>query len=229
MAVYRLDDGLWFPSPYNGERNGLVAVGGDLSPERLLLAYSNGFFPWYSYKNKKEPYWYCPLDRFVIFPSEIHVSHSMKQVFNQHRFEVTFNQCFERVMEECAEVDGRNLEYGAWIGPDMIKAYTRLHHYGFAASVEVWEPSAYAEGEKDLVGGLYGVVIGNAFFGESMFSHVANGSKIALITLARHLEKQDCCFIDCQFETRHLLSMGGRHIPYDEYVDLIDMEKRLHF
>lgn len=219
MAIYALDDELWFPDPHDGEPDGLVAIGGDLSVDRLLLAYSHGFFPWFGFRNWPVPAWYCPLDRYVIFPSEIHVSHSMKQLMKQDRYIVTFNRCFDGVIHGCAVVDGRIEENGAWLGPDMIEAYTELHRRGYAASVEVWEPDA--EGRTSLAGGLYGVVLRNAFFGESMFSAVPNASKLALIHLARRLESLGAVLIDCQFETPHLRSMGGRHISYDRYMELL--------
>lgn len=221
MAVYRLNDKLWFPDPHDGEPDGLVAVGGDLSAERLLFAYGNGFFPWYSFYLFEEPKWYCPLDRFVIFPDEIHISHSMKQLMKQGKFQVTINQCFEGVIKSCAAVDGRNEEFGAWIGPDIIEAYTELHRRGRAVSVEVWKPD---NDRLILAGGLYGVMQKGAFFGESMFSLEPNASKLALITLAIEFGKAGGKFIDCQFETPHLKSMGGRHISYEEYMGILDME-----
>ena len=227
MAVYRLDDELWFPDPYQGEESGLVAVGGDLSVNRLLLAYSNGFFPWFSFRYRKEPHWYCPLDRYVIFPNEIHISHSMKQLMRQNKYVVTINQDFEGVIRGCSIVDGRIQEGGAWLGPDIIKAYTELHRLGYAVSVEVWEPSDVSDGNctKKLVGGLYGVAIRRAFFGESMFSLVPNASKLALIYLAEILAKNDGVFIDCQFETPYLNSMGGKHISYKRYMELLNNNK----
>ena len=214
MAVYQLDKDLWFPDPHLGEDDGLVAVGGDLSVDRLLLAYSNGFFPWFSYRNNQEPLWFCPLQRFVIFPSEIHVSHSMQQLINKGQLKPTINKDFEGVIQGCATAQNRNKEEGAWLGPNMIEAYTELHRQGFAASVEIWD-------EGRLVGGLYGVNLGNAFFGESMFSLVPNASKLALIHLARMFEILGGKLIDCQFETPHLRSMGGRFIPYEEYISII--------
>lgn len=214
MAVYQLDKDLWFPDPHLGEDDGLVAVGGDLSVDRLLLAYSNGFFPWFSYRNNQEPLWFCPLQRFVIFPSEIHVSHSMQQLINKGQLKPTINKDFEGVIQGCATAQNRNKEEGAWLGPNMIEAYTELHRQGFAASVEIWD-------EDRLVGGLYGVNLGNAFFGESMFSLVPNASKLALIHLARMFEILGGKLIDCQFETSHLRSMGGRFIPYEEYISII--------
>lgn len=214
MAVFQLDNDLWFPDPHLGEEDGLVAVGGDLSIDRLLLAYSNGFFPWFSFQHRKEPLWYCPLQRFVIFPNEIHISHSMKQLINKHQYEITINKDFDGVIRGCATAQNRNEEEGAWLGPDIIKAYTELNRQGFAVSIEVWD------GQR-LVGGLYGVNIGSSYFGESMFSLVPNASKLALIYLARTLENLGGKLIDCQFETPHLLSMGGRYIPYEEYISII--------
>jgi leucyl/phenylalanyl-tRNA--protein transferase len=189
-------------------------VGGDLSVDRLLLAYSNGFFPWYSFQYQEEPLWYCPLQRFVIFPNEIHISHSMRQLIKSRKYDVTTNRDFEGVIHGCATAQSRNQEDGAWLGPDIIGAYTELHRQGFAASVEVWE-------DKQLVGGLYGVTIGSAFFGESMFSLVPSASKLALIFLAKFFEVHGGKLIDCQFETPHLRSMGGRYISYEEYMNLL--------
>ena len=214
MAVFQLDKDLWFPDPHLGEDDGLIAVGGDLSVDRLLLAYSNGFFPWFSFHHRNEPMWYCPLQRFVIFPHEIHISHSMQQLINKNRYRLTLNLDFEGVIRGCATAQNRNKEDGAWLGPDIIKAYTELHRQGFAASVEVWE-------ENRLVGGLYGVNLGKSFFGESMFSLVPNASKLALIHLARMFETLGGQMIDCQFETSHLRSMGGRFISYEEYISIL--------
>lgn len=216
MPVFRLDtDSIWFPTPRLGEPDGLVAVGGDLGTERLLLAYANGFFPWYSFRDCDEPLWYCPMDRFVIFPADIHISHSMRLLIKQHRFRVSLGTAFDRVVEGCATANHRDTLDGAWLGPDIVEAYTRLHRLGFATSVEVWD------GDR-LVGGLYGVVLKRAFFGESMFSLVPNASKLALIALAQRLAQLGWHFIDCQFETPHLRTMGGSHIPYARYMALLD-------
>ena len=219
--IVRLDDKPWFPDPRYGEDDGLVAVGGDLSVDRLLLAYSYGFFPWFSFRNSEEPYWYCPLQRFVIFPKEIHISHSMRQLINQNRYMVSINKDFDGVIRGCATAQNRDTEEGAWLGPDIIKAYTELHRQGLAASVEVWEQQA--DGHR-LVGGLYGVNMGKAFMGESMFSLVPNASKLALIHLARLFESLGGLMIDCQLETPHLRSMGGRYIPYEEYLAILRQE-----
>lgn len=209
--VWQLDDNLWFPDPRLGDDDGCIAFGGDLSVDRLLLAYQHGIFPWFAYRTG-EPVWYCPMQRFVIFPDEIHVSHSMRTLMNKGRYRLSLNEDFEGVISNCSQL--RIDEDGAWLGPDMMAAYTELHHQGFAASVEVWE------GER-LVGGLYGVNIGTAFFGESMFSLVPSASKLALIHLAHIMKETGGSIIDCQFHTPHLESMGGRYISYDEYMQLI--------
>jgi len=216
--VWRLsDDPTLFPDPYYGDEDGLIAVGGDLSPERLVNAYSNGIFPWYGFKEEKEIMWWCPLDRFVIFPSEIHISHSMRQLINKGTYRVTINQAFDQVIEGCSKADARFAKTGAWLGPDMIKAYKEMHTLGLAASIEVWNLAG------ELVGGLYGINIGNNFFGESMFSLAPSASKLALIYLAQQLEPLGG-IIDCQFETEHLKSMGGRHITYGEYMNYLRTE-----
>lgn len=209
--VYLLNEQLVFPDPRFGDPDGLLAVGGDLSIDRLLLAYSYGIFPWYAFRNKQIQWW-CPLDRFVIFPDEIHISHSMRNLMHKGKYEVSLNRDFAGVIQGCSE-QRIDLE-GAWLGPEMIEAYTRLHEQGFATSVEVWE-------DEQLVGGLYGVTIGRCFFGESMFSRVPSASKLALIFLARLMQARGGTLIDCQFETAHLKSMGGRYIDYDTYLQYV--------
>jgi len=159
----------------------LLAVGGDLSVDRLVLAYSHGIFPWYGFKEENEILWFCPMDRFVIFPKKIHVSHSMRTLVNSHRYRATFDRSFDEVISACSKVGGRDRQCGAWLGSDMIAAYHRLHERGLARSVEVWEGDS-------LVGGLYGVTLGRSFFGESMFSLHPSASKYALIALARWME-----------------------------------------
>ena len=188
--VFALTDEITFPDPHYGDPDGLLAVGGDLSTDRLILAYSNGIFPWYTFQEGMIQWW-CPLERFVIFPD---------------------NQAFDEVIRKCGEL--RMDMEGAWLGPEMIEAYTLLHEQGFAASVEIWE------GEQ-LVGGLYGVTLGRCFFGESMFSQVPSASKLALIHLAQFFGEHGGVLIDCQFETPHLKSMGGRYISYEEYMELL--------
>lgn len=232
--IYLLNDEIGFPDPRQGDDDGLFALGGDLSPDRLLLAYSYGIFPWYAFRAEDtheslidqetgKPYiqWWCPMQRFVIFPKEIHISHSMHQELKKvesGEIQVTLNSDFAGVMDRCGAVScGKNREEleGAWLGDEIKKAYTRLHEMGYAASVEVWDK------DHNMIGGLYGVTVGNGFYGESMFSLRPSGSKIALIMLAKFLEGRGVALIDCQFETPHLKSMGGRYISYDEYLELL--------
>lgn len=220
--VVQLDDKLWFPDPHNGEPDGCIAVGGDLSVDRLLLAYSNGIFPWYAFRYD-DPVWFCPMQRFVIFPDEIHISHSMRSLMNKGKYRLSINEAFGSVINTCGKL--RLHEEYAWLGPEMTEAYKELYRQGFAASVEVWEilekPLLDGLVKEKFVGGLYGVTIGNTFFGESMCSLVPNASKLALIHLAKTMQQNGGKLIDCQFETAHLKSMGGRFIPYDEYMKII--------
>lgn len=211
MPVYRLrENEISFPDPELAEKDGLLAVGGDLSVERLLLGYCNGIFPWYN--PGEEIIWWCPKERFLIFPQEIHVSRSMKKYIKKHKIEIRLNRDFQDTMHRCRMK--REQEEGTWIGDDMEAAYLAMHKEGYAASVE-----AYEDGE--LSGGLYGVVIGRCFFGESMFSEKENGSKTALIGLSGILKNNNFYFIDCQFHTAHLESMGGRYVEWEEYVKML--------
>ncbi len=206
------DTTMAFPDPRLAEPDGLLAIGGDLSPKRLISAYARGIFPWFSFRDSEVPQWYCPRQRFVIFPQDIHVSHSLRPLLNSGRFEITFNRDFEGVISNCSSlrIDGE----GAWLGPQMIEAYTELFKMQRAASVEVWE-------EGRLVGGLYGVTIGHVFAGESMFSLRPSASKLALVHLAQRLAAEDKFVIDCQFETPHLRKMGGTFIHYNDYIRIM--------
>ena len=207
MPVYRLNEKeIYFPSPAYARPDGLLAVGGDLCTERLLLAYTHGIFPWYN--PGEEILWWCPRERFVIFPKEVHVSRSMKKYMKKHELKVMLNRDFADTMHRCRVK--REFEEGTWISDEMEEAYFRLHQAGYAISVEVLEDGV-------LAGGLYGVSIGRCFFGESMFSERENGSKTALIAFARFLVQNRFLFIDCQFHTEHLESMGGRYISFEEY------------
>lgn len=207
MPIFRLNESeVSFPNPTLAQENGLLAVGGDLSVERLLLAYMHGIFPWY--EPGDEIMWWCPKERFVIFPKEIHVSHSMKKYMKKHMLQVRLNRDFADTMHRCRIK--REFQEGTWISDEMEEAYHRLHEAGYAVSVEVFE-------DGELAGGFYGVSIGRCFFGESMFSEKENGSKTALIVFARLLEQNNFLFIDCQFHTEHLESMGGRYISWEEY------------
>lgn len=211
MPVYRLrKNEVSFPVPELAQEDGLLAVGGDLSVERLLLAYSNGIFPWYN--PGEEIMWWCPKERFLIFPREIHVSRSMKKYIRKHKMEIRLNRDFQDTVHQCRMK--REDKEGTWIGDDVEKAYLALHREGFAISVEAYE-------DKKLSGGLYGVAIGRCFFGESMFSEKKNGSKAALIGLSAVLRDKDFFFIDCQFHTDHLESMGGRYVSWKEYRQLL--------
>ena len=211
MPVYRLPEELIFPDPKLSEDDGLLAVGGDLSIERLLLAYSNGIFPWY---NKDEPIlWWCPKPRFILKPEDIRISKSMKKIIKKGEFVVTFDNDFEGDISNCKSM--RENEEGTWITDEMMQAYINMHNEGYALSVE-----PYLDGE--LVGGLYGVLIGKCYFGESMFSKVSNASKIALITLAQRLQELNFEFIDCQVYTEHLESMGAKMVEWEEFKSMID-------
>lgn len=216
--IFQLSDDIVFPDPRMGEEDGLLAVGGDLSFDRLILAYSYGIFPWFSFRDWPEPAWYCPMQRFVVFPDEIHVSHSMRNLMNKRDYRVTFNRDFDGVIEGCSQVDNRYNMAGAWLDENMMTAYRELNRRGYASSVEVWNESG------DLAGGLYGVVMGDCFIGESMFSREPNTSKLALIHLARFMQRIGGKLIDCQLETPHLKSMGGRFISYTEYMEFLNPE-----
>ncbi|WP_353135484.1 leucyl/phenylalanyl-tRNA--protein transferase [Pseudopedobacter sp.] len=200
-----LNDTLSFPRVELAEEDGLLAVGGDLSPERLLLAYHSGIFPWYS--DESPILWYAPHERFVVFPHKLKISKSMKQILRSKKFKVTFDTAFSAVIKACSKIKRKDQE-DTWITQDMQEAYIRLHELGFAHSVEVWQ-------ENKLVGGLYGVLINKVFCGESMFSKVSNSSKIALIWLFNNL---DINLVDCQVYTSHLESMGGEMISMKEYL-----------
>ncbi len=212
MPVFKLDDKkIVFPDPTLAEDDGLLAIGGDLSMNRLLLAYSNGIFPWY---NEGEPIlWWAPKERFIIRPGNIHISHSMRKFFKKHEVYIRLNRDFSDTMHRCRLK--REFAEGTWITDDMEKAYKVLSENGFAVSVEAYINDA-------LAGGLYGVSLGKCFFGESMFSDMENGSKIALILFSKVLEENGYVMIDCQFETEHLKSMGGETISFEEYRELLD-------
>ena len=212
MPVFWLpDDQLVFPHPSLAEPDGLLAVGGELSVERLVLAYRNGIFPWF--EEDGQFFWYAPDPRCVLFPKELQVHKSMRSVFNQQKFHYTLDTRFEEVMRACADA-ARNGQDGSWISPAFLAGYCRLHEQGIAHSVEVWE------GDR-LVGGLYGISIGKIFFGESMFAKTSNASKAGFITLARALEQADFTLIDCQQQTRHLETLGARSIPRELFLEYL--------
>ncbi len=207
MPVFQLTAELLFPPPELARDDGLLAVGGDLSPERLLLAYSQGIFPWYS---AGDPIlWWSPSPRLILIPQDFHCSKRLARQIRQGAFQTRFDTAFREVISHCAGVR-RASDNGTWIVPEMIEAYCRLHDLGYAHSVECWQGG-------HLVGGLYGVSLGGAFFGESMFSLVPNSSKIALAALCRRLGQWDFDLIDCQMKTAHLLRLGGEEINGHEF------------
>ncbi|MDC3079180.1 leucyl/phenylalanyl-tRNA--protein transferase [Flavobacteriaceae bacterium] len=206
--MYRLTDALLFPSPEQASDEGIVAVGGDLKPERVMLAYRKGIFPWF--ESDDFLLWWSPDPRMVLFPDQVKISKSMRAVLRKKKFEVTFNKAFDDVLEACAKVK-RFGQSGTWITPGLMEAYSTLHTQGHAHSVEVWE-------EGVLVGGLYGIDLGTVFCGESMFSKANNASKVALISLSKELKKNKYKLIDCQVPTQHLASMGAESIPRSEFL-----------
>ena len=211
MPVFQLSDEIIFPDPSLAEPDGLLAVGGDLSPERLLTAYKNGIFPWFS---EHEPIlWWSPDPRLVLFPQKFIISHSLKQKIKQNIFSVRMDSNFEQVISACAETERRH-EDGTWITDEMKAAYIELHHKGFAHSVE-----CYFDGK--LVGGLYGISLGKSFFGESMFHSMTDASKVALYYLVEKAKEFGFIFIDSQVETEHLMSLGAELIPRKKYLKLL--------
>lgn len=212
--IFELDSKkLDFPHPSYAEKDGLLAIGGDLSAERLLLAYSNGIFPWFS--DDSPILWYAPDPRFVIYPSKIKISKSMASCIRKNTFSISIDQNFNEVIKSCSSINRKDQD-GTWITEDMIRAYTTLYTMGYAHSVEVSQ-------EGVLVGGLYGVLINGVFCGESMFSKVPNASKAALIYLAQEIDLQ---LIDCQFHTTHLESMGGEYLPLSDYLAILTKDLR---
>ncbi|MDB5112415.1 MAG: leucyl/phenylalanyl-tRNA--protein transferase [Mucilaginibacter sp.] len=203
--IFRLDDRLIFPDPELAEPDGLLAVGGDLSTERLLLAYQNGIFPWYS--DETPILWYSPHERFVLYADELRVSASMKKFLRKDIFLTTIDQCFKEVITACSAMERKGQD-GTWITEDMKDAYIKLHKQGHAHSIEVWQ-------QNELVGGMYGVPVGDIFCGESMFSKVSNASKAALIHICKSGQYK---MIDCQVYSEHLEFMGARMISRKEYM-----------
>ncbi len=211
MPVYSLPKEPIFPNPEEARRDGLLAVGGDLSEERLLNAYCMGIFPWYG---EGEPIlWWSPDPRLILIPSEIRISKSLRKTLRQKRFTITFDKVFREVMVQCAIVRTSEGE-DTWILPEMVDAYTRLHELGFAHSVEAW-----ADGE--LAGGMYGVSLGGCFFGESMFFRKDNASKAALAALAEFMVEHNFVFLDCQVTTNHMLSLGAKEASRSEFLGML--------
>ncbi len=203
MPVFLLTDKITFPPPHLASSEGLLAVGGDISQERLLLAYRMGIFPWFS---DDEPIlWWSPDPRLVLYPREIKISKTLKKIMKKGLFKVTMDSAFIQVINQCAKIRLQNNK-GTWIVEDMIDAYCKLHESGFAHSVETWY-------QGELAGGLYGVSLGRCFFGESMFTRISNASNVALVKLVEYLNALSFDVIDCQLTTEHLLRFGAREIP----------------
>ncbi|WP_171657970.1 leucyl/phenylalanyl-tRNA--protein transferase [Muricauda amphidinii] len=209
--MYFLSNRLEFPSVEMANEDGLLAVGGDLSSERLLLAYKNGIFPWFN--DDALILWWAPDPRMVLYPDEVKISKSMRKVLRDKKFRLTQNTCFDQVLENCARMERKGQE-GTWITSKMKTAYNELFRKGFAKSYEVWEG-------KDLVGGLYGVDLGHVFCGESMFSLQPNASKFAFIRMAEELAEKNYRLIDCQIHTSHLESLGAKLIPRVEFMEIL--------
>ncbi len=211
MPIFQLTRETVFPPPHFAEEDGLLAVGGDLRPERLLAAYQAGIFPWYS--DGQPILWWSPDPRLVLFPCEFHRSRSLRRTLRRGVFEVRFDTAFTDVIEACATAP-RAYGDGTWITPEMKDAYTRLHELGYAHSIECWQAGT-------LAGGLYGLSLGACFFGESMFTRIANASKAALSALADLCQLWGFGFIDCQVTNEHLLSLGAREIPRNDFLRLL--------
>ena len=209
--MYFLSRELYFPPVSQASPEGIVAIGGDLSPERLMLAYRSGIFPWF--EDDEPILWWSPPERMVLFFDELRVTKSMRNILNRDTFKITFNTAFEEVIANCRDIK-RDGQPGTWITPDMTAAYTKLHKMGFAKSVEVWQ-------DGELVGGLYGIDLGNIFCGESMFSKVSNASKVAFITLAAQLERAGYRVLDCQVHNDHLESLGAREIHREDFLKIL--------
>lgn len=210
--MYFLFDNLYFPPVSEADEEGILAVGGDLSPERLKLAYNRGIFPWF---NEGEPIlWWAPDPRMVLFLDELVISKSMRNILNRKQFTVTFNTNFKEVISNCQKVQ-RVGQDGTWISDDIVESYCELNRQGIAKSVGVWE-------EGELVGGLYGVDLGHVFCGESMFSKVSNASKVAFISLVKHLQEENYKLLDCQVYNPHLDSLGCREIDREEFMSILN-------
>ena len=210
MSVFFLNDQLMFPPVKLADPDGLLAYGGDLSSERLLLAYREGIFPWY---DAPPILWWSPDPRFVLFPGKIKISASMKQVFKKNLFTITFNEDFAGVIAGCKETF-RPGQAGTWITPQVEAAYTKLHKEGYAHSVECWY-------NGKLAGGFYGLQLGKCFFGESMFARVSNASKAAFITYVKRAQQEGIEIIDCQVYTEHLASLGAEYISRKDFIEII--------
>jgi len=211
MPEYLLPDENDFPAAETADEDGLLAVGSNFNTETLLKAYSQGIFPWFSLSGRI--YWYNPHPRFVLFPNQLKISHSMKTVLNKNKFRFSFDKAFPDVIRNCRDAK-RNNQQGTWITENFENAYNNLFSKGYAHSAETWE-------NNQLVGGLYGVMIGKVFFGESMFSNKSNASKFAFIKMVQLLQKNGIELIDCQVYTPHLESLGAKRIPREDFLVLL--------
>ncbi len=215
MPVFELDtQDIRFPPPELADKSGLLAIGGDLSPERVLASYYYGVFHWF---NEDDPIlWWSPDPRLVLFPDRLKISKSMRSVLRSNRFQVTYNCAFKKVISSCMKTPRpKQQSDGSWISEQIVDVYCHLHEKGYAHSVEVWQ-------QGNLVGGLYGVILGKCFFGESMFAKVSNASKVALITMVHNLKKHDCQLIDCQIESAHLLRLGAENMSRQDFLKILD-------
>ena len=210
MSLFVLDKELSFPPAHLAEPDGLLAIGGDLSKDRLLLAYRNGIFPWYE---GQYILWWSPDPRFVLYPDELQVSSSMKKFLRKDPFTFTINKAFEKVITHCQTIKRRD-QQGTWITEEMKRAYTSMHRDGIAHSAEAWQ-------DGELVGGIYGIRLGKIFFGESMFSLTTNASKFAFINYVEQLKKEGVVLVDCQVYTEHLESLGARMIEREEFLRVL--------
>lgn len=212
MALYFLNDEIWFPDVAEALEDGLLAIGGDLRTDRLLLAYRSGIFPWFN--DDELPMWWSPDPRFVLFPEELKVSKSMQQLLKRSAFDFRIDTAFEQVVRNCRQASRKGQD-GTWISEEIVTAYSKLHQLGYAHSAEAWK-------DGELVGGLYGIRMGKMFFGESMFSKVSNASKYAFIRYVRQLQQEGVELIDCQVYTEHLESLGARMIPRKLFIDFLN-------
>ncbi|MES2004284.1 MAG: leucyl/phenylalanyl-tRNA--protein transferase [Bacteroidota bacterium] len=210
MPLHALTTALWFPPVEDAMEDGLLAMGGDLSVERLLLAYQQGIFPWY---DGDTPLWWSPDPRFVLFPEKLKVSKSMEALIRKNSFRFSVNTAFPQVIRSCKELQRKGQD-GTWITNELETAVNQLHKLGFAHSAEAWQGD-------ELVGGLYGIQMGKLFFGESMFSRVSNASKFAFIQFVRQLQEEKIELIDCQVYTEHLESLGAEMIPRKEFIETV--------
>lgn len=216
--MHILTSPIYFPPHETANEDGILALGGDLSEERLLFAYKNGIFPWF---NEDEPIiWWSPPMRMVVDPKNYKTPKTIRNLINRNIFQVTYNQCFEKVIEGCKTIVRKD-QLGTWLTDDMKEAYMRLHQMGYAKSIEVWQ-------NKELVGGLYGMDLGNFFVGESMFSRVSNASKIAFVWLVNHLKNNDYLLLDCQVHNHYLEQLGAFEITRNSYLKIIQ-HKSLEF